>query len=85
MQPALLKYPGVVQSRHAHRQKNQFLPGRRTMQLYSGHDLDAANAFIGNLDEDEKRIFKKKLRTGAEAVLITLKPDFSIGFVNDPT
>jgi transposase len=55
------------------------------MQLYSGYDLDATNAFIGNLDEDGKRIFKKKLRTGAEAVLLTLKPDFSSGFVNDPT
>jgi hypothetical protein len=55
------------------------------MQLYTGHYLLATNAFVGNLDEDGKRIFKKKLRTGAEAVLITLKPDFSIGFVNDPT
>jgi transposase len=44
------------------------------MKLYSGFDLHSNNCYLGIVDEDGKRIFKKKLNNEPDVILQTLQP-----------
>ena len=44
------------------------------MELYSGLDLHSSNTFIGILDTDFKRIFKKRVSNNLGLILQTLEP-----------
>lgn len=44
------------------------------MQLYSAFDLHSNNSFLGIIDKDGKRVFKRKLLNDPENILDTLKP-----------
>ena len=44
------------------------------MKLYAGCDLHLSNTYLGIIDEDGKRIFKKKLSNDREVILHTLAP-----------
>jgi len=44
------------------------------MGLYTGFDLHSSNTFVGIIDEDGKRIWKKKLRNDPSLISSTLKP-----------
>ena len=44
------------------------------MQLYSGLDLHSRNTYIGILDTDFKRVFKKRVSNNLDLILETLEP-----------
>jgi len=44
------------------------------MQLYSGLDLHSTNTYIGVLDTDFKRVFKKRVGNNLDFILQTLQP-----------
>ena len=44
------------------------------MRLYAGCDLHSSNTYIGIVDEDGKRVFKKKLPNDREVILSALAP-----------
>src|SRR5210317_424751 len=44
------------------------------MQLYAGLDLHSRNTYIGILDKEFKRIFKKRVANNLELILQTLNP-----------
>ena len=44
------------------------------MGLYGGFDLHSSNTYVGIIDEDGKRIWKKKLRNDPTLILATLCP-----------
>ena len=44
------------------------------MRLYAGFDLHSSNTYLGIVDEDGKRVFKKKLPNDCEVILSTLAP-----------
>jgi hypothetical protein len=44
------------------------------MQLYAGLDLHLRNTYIGILDKEFKRIFKKRVANNLELILQTLNP-----------
>ena len=44
------------------------------MGLYTGFDLHSSNTYVGIIDEDGKRIWKKKLRNDPSLILATLRP-----------
>ena len=44
------------------------------MELYSGLDLHSTNTYIGILDTDFKRIFKKRISNNLDLILETLEP-----------
>ncbi len=44
------------------------------MELYSGLDLHSKNTYIGILDTDFKRVFKKRVSNNFDLILETLKP-----------
>ena len=44
------------------------------MQLYSGLDLHSTNTYIGILDTDFKRVFKKRVGNNLDFILQTLQP-----------
>jgi len=44
------------------------------MELYSGLDLHSRNTYIGILDTDLKRVFKKRIPNKLDQILETLKP-----------
>ena len=44
------------------------------MQLYAGLDLHSTNTYIGILDHEFNRIFKKRVANNLELILQTLKP-----------
>src|SRR5512143_263530 len=44
------------------------------MGLYTGFDLHSSNTYVGIIDEDGKRIWKKKLRNDPSLILATLSP-----------
>jgi transposase len=44
------------------------------MELYSGLDLHSTNTFIGILDTDFKRVFKKRVPNNLDLILQTLEP-----------
>ena len=57
------------------------------MKLYTGLDLHSSNTYLGIVDENGKRIFKKKLPNDRELILETLKPykDDIVGIVVEST
>jgi hypothetical protein len=44
------------------------------MELYSGLDLHSTNTYIGILDTDFKRVFKKRVSNNLDLILETLQP-----------
>ena len=44
------------------------------MQLYAGLDLHSRNTYIGIMDKELKRIFKKKVSNSLPLILTTLEP-----------
>src|SRR5210317_1279219 len=44
------------------------------MQLYSGLDLHSTNTYIGILNTDFKRVFKKRISNNLDIILETLEP-----------
>ena len=44
------------------------------MELYSGLDLHSTNTYIGILDTDFKRVFKKRISNNLDLILETLGP-----------
>jgi transposase len=44
------------------------------MALYTGFDLHSTNTYVGIIDEDGKRIWKKKLRNDPNLIISTLRP-----------
>ena len=44
------------------------------MELYSGLDLHSRNTYIGILDTDFKRVFKKRITNDIDLILETLEP-----------
>ena len=44
------------------------------MELYSGLDLHSRNTYIGILDTDFKRVFKKRVFNNLNLILETLEP-----------
>jgi transposase len=44
------------------------------MRLYAGCNLHSSNTYLGIVDEDGKRVFKKKLPNDREVILNTLSP-----------
>jgi transposase len=44
------------------------------MKLYTAFDLHSNNSYLGIIDENGKRIFKKKLRNDPAMIRETLKP-----------
>ena len=44
------------------------------MGLYSGLDLHSRNTYIGILDTDFKRVFKKSVSNNLDLILETLEP-----------
>ena len=44
------------------------------MQLYAGLDLHSRNTYIGILDQEFNRIFKKRVSNNLDLILQTLKP-----------
>jgi len=44
------------------------------MELYSGLDLHSTNTYIGILDTDFKRVFKKRVSNNLDLILETLEP-----------
>ena len=44
------------------------------MGLYTGFDLHSSNTYVGIIDEDGKRIWKKKLRNDPRLISATLRP-----------
>ena len=44
------------------------------MELYCGLDLHARNTYIGILDTDFKRVFKKRVSNNLNLILETLEP-----------
>ena len=57
------------------------------MGLYTGFDLHSSNTYLGIVDEDGKRVFKKKLSNDREVILSTLAPykDNMAGIVVEST
>src|SRR5271169_190186 len=44
------------------------------MRLYTGFDLHSTNTFVGIIDEEGERLWKKKLRNDPSLILETLQP-----------
>ena len=44
------------------------------MELYAGLDLHSRNTYIGILDKEFTRVFKKRVQNNLEHILMTLKP-----------
>jgi len=44
------------------------------MELYAGLDLHSRNTFVGILDRELTRVFKKRVRNNLEVILATLQP-----------
>jgi len=44
------------------------------MRLYAAFDLHSNNSYLGVVDENGKRVFKKKLRNDGETIKVTLLP-----------
>ncbi len=44
------------------------------MRLYAGFDLHSSNTYLGIIDKDGKRVFKRKLSNDREVILSTLAP-----------
>ncbi len=57
------------------------------MRLYAGFDLHSTSTYLGIVDEEGKRVFKKKLPNDREIILCTLSPykDTVAGIVAEST
>ena len=44
------------------------------MELYAGMDLHARNTYVGIMDSNSRRIFKKRVANDLELILSTLEP-----------
>lgn len=44
------------------------------MRLYTGIDLHSSNSYVGIIDEDGKRVWKKRLRNDPDLISATLSP-----------
>ena len=44
------------------------------MELYAGFDLHSRNTYIGILDKELTRVFKKRVTNNLEIILATLQP-----------
>ena len=44
------------------------------MKLYAAFDLHSSNSYLGIVEANGKRTFKKRLRNEPEAIIETLKP-----------
>lgn len=44
------------------------------MALYGGFDLHSSNNYLAIIDENDKRILKKKLDNDPDLIISTLKP-----------
>ncbi len=44
------------------------------MQLYAGLDLHSTNTYIGILDQEFNRVFKKRVANNLDLILQKLKP-----------
>ena len=58
------------------------------MKLYTGFDLHSSNNYLAIIDEDGKRVFKRKLPNDSELILDTLRPyykDDIVGIVVEST
>lgn len=44
------------------------------MKLYTGFDLHSSNNYLAIVDEDGRRVYKRKLRNDPESILTTLMP-----------
>jgi transposase len=44
------------------------------MELYAGLDLHSRNTYIGILNKDLKRVFKKRVPNNLDQILATLDP-----------
>jgi len=44
------------------------------MRLYAGSDLHSSNSYCGIEDENDKRVFQKKLANDPELIVNTLRP-----------
>jgi hypothetical protein len=53
----------------------QIITNRRCqMKLYAGIDLHSTNNYVGILDEQDRRVFKKKLANDMPSILYCLAP-----------
>src|SRR5512143_879483 len=64
----------IVRFCYAHRQRVQSQPWRCCMKLYACFDRHSSNNYLGIVDEDGKRVFKRKLYNDREVILNTLAP-----------
>ncbi len=57
------------------------------MRLYAGFDLHSSNTYLGIVDEDGKRVFKKKPSNDPEVILNILAPyeDSMAGIIVEST
>ena len=44
------------------------------MKLYTGFDLHSSNSYLGIIDENGKRVFKRKLPNDPAVIVDTLRP-----------
>ncbi|MCG8685598.1 MAG: IS110 family transposase, partial [Desulfobacterales bacterium] len=44
------------------------------MKTYAGIDLHSSNSFVGILDEQDKRLFNKRLPNDLDVILTALEP-----------
>ena len=44
------------------------------MELYAGLDLHSRNTYVGILNKELTRVFKKRVTNDLEKILVTLKP-----------
>jgi len=49
-------------------------PRRCYMKLYAGIDLHSNNSYMGIIDENGGRVFKRKLRNDPEVIVTVLNP-----------
>jgi transposase len=56
------------------RKETNLYPRRCYMKLYAGFDLHSTNSYVGIIDENGRRVFKRKLRNDPELIVTVLNP-----------
>jgi transposase len=56
------------------RKETNLNPRRCYMKLYTGFDLHSNNSYLGIIDENGRRVFKRKLRNDPELIVRELNP-----------
>jgi transposase len=56
------------------RKESNLNPWRCYMKLYAGFDLHSNNSYLGIIDENGRRVFKKKLRNEPELIVTVINP-----------